>query len=58
MDSKIILRNTSGSQIFRFSLKNPSENSFTLPVENLQPGLYLINILNGDQSCYGRFIKI
>lgn len=58
MDSKIILRNTSGSQIYRFLLKNPSENSFTLPVENLQPGLYLINILNGDQSCYGRFIKI
>lgn len=56
VSTELILRDVSGKEIGRYKAK-PSEITSELPIENLQKGLYILELNQGGQSSALRFVK-
>lgn len=49
---KVQIRNSSGQLVLEESISDPALNSHLISIENWKPGLYLVQVLQGEEAIY------
>jgi len=49
---KVQIRNSSGQLVLEESISDPALNSHLISIENWKPGLYLVQVLQGEEAVY------